>query len=135
MGTSGAYGGTGGKPWRDVRDLFDDVASGGDDAGGDGGPEGGDDVADEEGSPPSGNLSAIASALAAALTADDLDLSAPPSVLPVGRLLPVRPRRGGGSGHDRRGSVTGRARSQRSRPRQVRRRQVRIVDCRSSYGS
>jgi len=92
MGTAGAYGGTGGKPWKDVRDLFDELASG------DGSGGGGDSEADDAESPPSDELEALGSALASALASDDPALNATTPVLPVASLLPVRRARGGGGG-------------------------------------
>jgi len=94
MGTAGAYGGTGGKPWKDVRDLFDGLASGEGSGAGDG--DGSD--ADDSESPPSEDLAALGSALATALTADDPALNGTAPASSVASLLPVRRVRGGGGG-------------------------------------
>jgi hypothetical protein len=98
MGTAGAYGGTGGRPWRDVRDLFDDLASSHGGGGGDSDSGDRDDVEYQDGGPLSDDLSAIGNALAIALSTDDPALDGPPSGLPIGSLLPVRRERGGGGG-------------------------------------
>ena len=89
MGTAGAYGGTGGKPWKNVRDLFDDLSSGGS---GDG--NGSD--ADYSESSSSDDLAALGSALATALASDDPALNGTASAFAVASLLPVRRARGGG---------------------------------------
>jgi len=95
MGTAGAYGGTGGKPWKDVRDLFDDLASG-EGSGGSGDGDGSD--ADDAESPPSDDLAALGSALATALASDDPALNGTAPVMPIASLLPVRRAGGGGGG-------------------------------------
>jgi hypothetical protein len=95
MGTAGAYGGTGGKRWKDVRDLFDGLASG--EGSGDGGDGDGSDADDPE-SPPSDELAALGSALATALASDDPALNGTTPALSVASLLPARRARGGGGG-------------------------------------
>lgn len=95
MGTADAYGGTGGKPWKDVRDLFEELSSG---DGSGGGGDGSDSDADDGEGPPSDELAALGSALASALASDDPALNATGPALPVASLLPVRARGGGGGG-------------------------------------
>ncbi len=102
MGTSGAYGGSQRKQWRQARDLFiqlPDAGSGDEDEHGQPAP---DPSHPDQGPPPDQDpIDGLGHAVVEGLLDDDPTLLGPPprdADFPLAALLPSRPRGGGGGG-------------------------------------